>query len=152
MIGCGNSTPNGKESWGVNTVTQINQSVTLPGYAYVSNDFLTVQGTTTSSGNSVTNSAALVAGDSGGADFIRDPVTGLWELAGINEAAGTTHRGQALDAFVQLDGYAPQIEAVINPVPLPASVWLILSGLAGLGHEGAPARDRPILTPRCDGD
>jgi len=44
------------------------------------------------------------------------------------------------------------VEAVINPVPLPASVWLMLSGLAGLGHEGAPARDRPILTPRCDWD
>jgi hypothetical protein len=132
IIGYGGSTPNGGESWGVNTVTQINQSVAL-GSSYVSNDFLTILGTTTIGDRSVTNDAQLVAGDSGGGDFIRNSATGLWELAGINEAVGTTSQGQQLSAFVQLDSYAPQIEAAMSPVPLPASAWLMLGGLGGLG-------------------
>ncbi len=133
ILGYGGSSPDGNESWGVNTVTQTNDSVALPGTSYVSNDFLTVGGTTTISGHSVTNSAQLVAGDSGGGDFIRNPATGLWQLAGINEAVGTTPQGQQLSAYVQLDSYAPQIEAVISPVPLPASGWLMVCGLTGLG-------------------
>lgn len=132
MIGYGNSSPNGNESWGVNTVTQTNEPVTLTGYSYVSNDFLTVLGTTTVGGNSITNSASLVAGDSGGGDFIRNAVTGVWELAGINEGVGTTGQGQTVSAFVQLNTYAPQIEGIISPVPLPASAWLILGGFGGL--------------------
>jgi hypothetical protein len=132
MIGYGS--PGGNESWGVNTVTQINQSITVEGYPYTSNDFLTALGTTTVGGNSITNSAQLVSGDSGGGDFIRDPVTGLWELAGINEAVGQNAQGQTVySAFVQLNTYEPQIEAIVNPVPLPGAAWLLLSGLGGLG-------------------
>ncbi len=136
VIGYGGSSPDGSESWGVNTVTQTNQSVTLPGTSYVSNDFLTVLGTTTIGNHSVTNNAQLVAGDSGGGDFIRNSATGLWELVGINEAVGTDSQGQQLSAFVQLDGYAPQIETAMSsptPVPLPASAWLMVCGAGGLG-------------------
>lgn len=141
IIGYGGSSPDGNESWGVNTVTQINQSVAI-GSSYVSNDFLTILGTTTIDGHSVTNNAQLVAGDSGGGDFIRNPATGLWQLAGINEAVGTTSQGQQLSAFVQLDSYAPQIEAAMTPVPLPASVWLMLCGVGGMGGLGIMLRRR----------
>jgi hypothetical protein len=130
MIGYGGT---GAESWGVNTVTQDNVSVTLTGASWLSNDFLTVLGTTTVGNGSVTNTAALVGGDSGGGDFIRNPLTGRWELAGINEAVGTLGSGQSVSAFVQLATYEPQIEAIMSPVPLPGSAWLMFSGLGGLG-------------------
>ena|SRR5208282_1621821 len=126
------------ETWGFNTVTQINQPISLQGASYVSNDFFTALGTTTyinpggSGSQSVTNNAQLVGGDSGGGDFIFNPATGQWELAGINEAVGTTNQGQYVSAFVQLDTYASQIEADMSPVPLPASLWPMLLGLGGL--------------------
>jgi Trypsin-like peptidase domain len=126
------------ESWGFNTVTQINQLITLQGASYVTNDFFTALGTTSynnpggSGSQSVTNNAQLVGGDSGGGDFIFNPGTGQWELAGINEAVGTTNQGQYVSAFVQLDTYAAQIEADMSPVPLPASLWPMLLGLGGL--------------------
>lgn len=138
MTGYGD--PGQSESWGVNTVTQIDQLVTLPGTSYLTTDFLTASGTTTAGGNSITNSALLIGGDSGGGDFIRNPVTGLWELAGINEAVGTSDQGQTLSAFVQLSAYAPQIEAIVQPVPLPATVWLLLGGIGGLGVLGGRRR------------
>src|SRR5271154_3302761 len=132
------------ETWGFNTVTQINQPITLQGASYVSNDFFTVLGANSynnpggSGSQSITNNAQLVGGDSGGGDFIFNSATGQWELAGINEAVGTTNQGQYVSAFVQLDSYAAQIEADMTPVPLPPSLWptlLGLGGLATLGHR-----------------
>ncbi|HET6553628.1 MAG TPA: trypsin-like serine protease [Dyella sp.] len=130
VIGYGGSSPD--RSWGVNTVTQVNQTITLQGTSYSTTDFLTLLGTTSFGSRSVTNDALLVAGDSGGGDFILNPLTGKWELAGINEAVGTTSQGQQLSAFVQLSGYEPQIEAIVTPVPLPGSSWLMLSAMAVL--------------------
>ena len=130
MIGYGGT---GAKSWGVDTVTQDDQTVTLPGTSWSTTDFLTLLGTTSVGNHSVTNNAQLVAGDSGGGDFILNPVTGLWELAGINEAVGTLSSGQQLSAFVQLSTYAPQIESIMSPVPVPGSIWMMLTGLGGLG-------------------
>lgn len=114
------------ETWGYNTITQINQAVTPDGYSYVSNDFLTVTGTTTDGGQSITNNAMLVLYDSGGGDFTYNTATSQWNLAGINEVTGTDEdTGQDLSGFEQLDTYAAQINGIITPptdtptMPLP---------------------------------
>ncbi len=130
------------ESWGVNTITQVNQSTTVDGYSYVSNDFYTVLGTVTinnrsgTNSKSITNNVQLVSGDSGGGDFIYNSVTGQWELAGINEGAGNTDPNTYVSAMVQLDTYAPQIQsdmAQLSASPEPPAWALLLTGGAVLG-------------------
>ena len=130
MIGYGDGGSRTIETWGYNTVTNVNQSITPENTSYVSNDFLTA--TTTS--DKLSNSAQVLVGDSGGGDFIFNSVTGRWELAGINEVTGNyendpTYGNDALSGFVQLDTYAAQIDAIMS-APEP-STWLLLG--AGLG-------------------
>jgi hypothetical protein len=135
LIGYGGG--QGYESWGINTITQINQPITPGGYTYISNDFLTATGTTTSDNphgpgsQSVTNNAQLVGADSGGGDFIYNAATGQWELAGINEVMGTFDSGQGFSGFVQVNTYASQINSLFNPpssdsptMPLPG-LWIM---------------------------
>lgn len=120
------------ETWGYNTVTQTNVSVTPGGFGYVSNDFLTVTGTYHSGSASVDNPSTVVVGDSGGGDFIFNSTTGLWELAGINEVTGTgtfgpQNQNVPFSGMVQLDTYASQINSIIA-APEPG-IW----ALFGLG-------------------
>jgi hypothetical protein len=134
MIGYGVA----NKSWGLNTITNINISVTPDGMGYVSNDFFTLTGTTTvtnwngTRSKSIVNNAQLVGGDSGGGDFIYNVATGQWELAGINEVNGTDDDNQELSGFVQVDTYAQQIESItgIPGLTLAAtsepSTWLLV--------------------------
>lgn len=119
------------ETWGLDTVTQINQTVDLhPSFPYISNDFLTINGTYHDGSATNINSYQLVGGDSGGGDFIFNVGTQTWELAGINEITGTgTFNGQdvGLSGMVQLNTYAAQIQSVVaTPEP---ETWALL----GLG-------------------
>ena len=128
MLGYGGGTG---ETWGFDTVTQINQLVDLnPTYPYVSNDFLTVNGTFHDGTASVTNNSQVVGGDSGGGDFIFNIATQTWELAGINEVTSNgTFNSQdvTFSGMVQLNTYEPQIAAIVaTPEPV---TW----GLFGLG-------------------
>jgi len=108
MIGYGG----GSESWGLNTVNYINYSASVGGY--ISNDFLTFYGT--SSSPSYANNAFLIGGDSGGGDFIYNSSTQTWMLAGINEA----YDGQNDSYMVQLSTYAPEISGLMAaPEPSP---------------------------------
>lgn len=121
MIGYGG----GKgETWGYNTVTEVNsqQQVSF----YNSNDFETDLGTTTAGTSSVTNTAFLVSGDSGGGDFLFNPATQKWMLAGLNEAIDDQNNSY----LVQLDTYAAQINAItgLTSAPEPSP-----SGLLGFG-------------------
>jgi len=128
------------ESWGINTITEINTSITPEGYSYVSNDFITLTGVTTYNNpngpgsESITNNAQLVSGDSGGGDFIYNAATEQWELVVINEVTGTDNYGQDFSGFVQLDTYAAQINAIFNPpqattdTPTMPFPWLIVMG------------------------
>ena len=149
------------ETWGLNTVTQINELITPQGFTYVSNDFLTLTGTTTydnphgSGSKSITNNAQVVSGDSGGGDFIYNAATGQWNLAGINEITGTDTSGQALSGFVQLDTYASQIDAIVDApiaptdtpaVPLPGLVVMAcLLFFVASGSRRRKAVANPIL-------
>ncbi|HEY0257238.1 MAG TPA: trypsin-like serine protease [Candidatus Methylacidiphilales bacterium] len=134
MLGFGGSHG---ETWGVDTVTQINQQIDLhPDFPYVSNDFYTVNGQFFDGLASITNSYQIIGGDSGGADFIFNVATQTWELAGINEVTGNgTFNGQDVNfsGMVQLNTYASQIQGIIaTPTPEP-STWLLFSlGLIGL--------------------
>ncbi|MDD5199297.1 MAG: trypsin-like serine protease [Terrimicrobiaceae bacterium] len=136
------------ETWGANTVTAKNVSVTVSGYSYVTTDFKTAYGTTTytnglGDSRSITNNATLVGGDSGGGGFIYNSATARWQLAGINEAVDLTSSDSYL---VQLSTYASQING-LTAVPE--------AGLAGLvGAAGlllpilARLRRRRAQTPR----
>ena len=118
MIGNG-----GGKSWGVNTVTTNNIGVTPGGTSYISIDFATAHGTTTSFTRSITNNAELVVGDSGGGDFI--DVSENWQLAGINEAIDANGGSY----MIQLSSYDSQIESIMaSAVPEPKDF-----GLLGLG-------------------
>ena len=132
MIGNG-----GGKSWGLNTVNFTNELITPTGYTYVSNDFITVQGPFTNGGATTNNPAILVSNDSGGADFIYDPVAGMWILAGINEVAGTAMIGPGtypVSGFVQLNTYQSQIQSLtgISVVPEPGTYLLLGLGLLAL--------------------
>ncbi len=71
------------------------------------------------------NKSALTGGDSGGGAFIRDPVTGQWQLAGINHA-----RSHDTDScFVQLSRYAPQIEEIRSGYPRHFAQYTMLGGI-----------------------
>jgi len=133
MIGFGGSHG---ETWGLNTVTQIDQTIDLhPTFPYVSNDFFTVSGQFFDGPASITNNYQFVSGDSGGGDFIFNIATQTWELAGINEVTGNgTLNGQNVNfsGMVQLNTYASQIASIVTPTPEP-STWAFLSlGLACL--------------------
>ncbi|MCE0522934.1 MAG: trypsin-like peptidase domain-containing protein [Methylacidiphilales bacterium] len=145
MIGFGDGGDRLNETWGYNTVNLINQSITPGGYSYVSNDFLTLTGTT----NGITNNYQVVFGDSGGGDFIYNSSTHVWELAGINEVEGTaTINGTDynISGFVQIDTYASQILRIITPNDTPTiPVW----GLAAFALLllFIAARSLPRTTP-----
>jgi hypothetical protein len=118
MLGWGHLNGDRDPTWGLNTITQVNQSETLTdnGVTYTSNDFITL--TSYDAHLTVTNNYELVIGDSGGGDFIYNSTTQLWELAGINEGASdpdSTPPGTAPygSVFVQLNTYATQINQLV---------------------------------------
>ncbi len=129
MIGYG-TTGTQHETWGVDTVDLINQSVDLrPSYPYVSNDFISYLGSVSNGSTVTTNNSILYVGDSGGGDFTYDSSSHSWVLAGINEVTDTTDTPN-FSGFVQLSTYASQIQSItgIGVVPEP-STW----ALFGLG-------------------
>lgn len=126
-------------TWGLDTVTEVDQTIDLTQgtspLPFISNDFLTDNGTNTysnSNGTShitITNNSTVVGGDSGGGDFTFNSTTKKWELMGINEVTGTySNSTVTFSGMVQLDIYAAQINAIVNPpvatdtptMPLPA--------------------------------
>jgi hypothetical protein len=118
MIGNG-----GGKSWGLNTVTAVNVPEMISGHSFITTDFETALGTTTTGSNSATNEATLVIGDSGCAGFIYNTTTGRWTLAGIGEKIDSNN-----DSYMmQLSAYASQINATVA-VPEPDE-W-VLAGLA----------------------
>jgi hypothetical protein len=136
------------ETWGANTVTEVNETVDLrPGYPYVTNDFLTDDGTTTYAGlTGINNQSTLIMYDSGGGDFAYDAADGEWILIGINEVTGQYDGSSvSFSGFEQLDTYAPQIQAItgIAVVPEPAT-W----GLFGLGFAAMGLYSRVRFRPR----
>jgi hypothetical protein len=143
-------------TWGFDTVTEINQSITPDGFSYVSNDFFTDNGTVVRGSSSITNNWTLGGDDSGGGDFTYNSATGKWELTGINEVTGSysDYSGNfdgngTFSGMVQLDTYAPQINGIVNPslandtptMPLPAlfvlACLLILAASRSLGTRRA---------------
>jgi hypothetical protein len=125
------------ETWGENTITQKNLTINPDGTSFQSLDFATEFGANTICGQTITNTAQLVSGDSGGGDFIYNSSTGLWELAGINEAIDTD---TYTSYMVQLSDYDAQIDSIMaESVPEP-DTYLIL-GL-GLGMIGVLSRRR----------
>jgi hypothetical protein len=125
MIGYGGPSGVGNKSWGIDHVTGINQAVSV--LTYTSADFSTAYGAMTNSRNvSVTNSAQLVPGDSGGGDFMN--VSGSWQLAGVNEAVD----GNGNSYMVEVAYYDAQIQAVMAAVPESGSGVLVLGGLGGV--------------------
>ena len=123
MIGYGG----GALSWGLDTVTNADMSVTVTGYPYDSIDFETAYGSTTVGSNSATNNTTLISGDSGGGDFIYNSSTGRWMLAGINEAIDQYSNSY----MVQVRAYASQIKGVAS-VPEPGSFLLAGAALTAL--------------------
>ncbi len=130
MIGYGGGA--GK-TWGLNTITQVNQSITPDGMSYVSNDFLTYTGNFTvynsdhTDSQTIYNPAQLVGGDSGGGDFIYNATTGTWELAGINEVMGNDDvTNQPLSGSVQVDTYAAEIEDIMATATPEPPLGLLL--------------------------
>ena len=109
MIGYGDGGSITHETWGLNTVTDINQLIQVD--SFESTDFVTAYGTTTRGGNSATNNYFVVLGDSGGGDFIFNSSNSTWQLAGINEATGNNNPPDSF--FVELSAYAPQINAIV---------------------------------------
>jgi hypothetical protein len=145
MIGFGDGYQMTNETWGFNTVTEINQSMTPEYTSWVSNDFLTITGQSSNGKTSATNSYQVVSGDSGGGDFTYNSSAGRWELAGINEVTGTVTYSngstQGYSGFVQLDTYATQIEQITAPVVdtpvMPPWALIILGGaVLGLARPG----------------
>ncbi len=113
MLGWGHVNGDRVPTWGYNTVNFINEPVNLSnnGVNYSTADFLTeTQGGTS-------NIYQVVEGDSGGGDFIYNPTSKMWELAGINEAQ-VSNNGNApfYSAMVQIDLYQSQILAITAPV------------------------------------
>jgi len=110
------------ETWGSNNLTAL-QLVTIPG------PYNTPLGTASSlttvdyEAPYSASGGRVVIGDSGGADFIYDSATSMWQLAGINEAVD----GNGNSYLVDLGYYATAIEN-ITEIPEPSS-WMLL----GLG-------------------
>ena len=121
------------ETYGIDHVTRTNFQVDLtdPHPTYVSYDFVTDDGTgNTFPTGTFTNSAQLVSGDSGGGDFIQNPVTGVYELAGINEVEFLDNSNNLVGSgFVQLsDSYTEQIEEITG-IPEPRAWAMMLSSV-----------------------
>lgn len=117
------------ETWAADTVLAVNYPITPTGSSYVSSDFLTLTGTYESDNGLrfTTSHGQLVVGDSGGGDFIYDPTTDEWELAGINEVQlYDTNNDLVGSGMVQISQYAGAIQAAMAPEP---ASWLLL----GLG-------------------
>ena len=137
MLGWGHANGDRSATWGYNTVTLANEVIPLTnnGVSYSTTDFLTqTQG-------SSSNIYQVVEGDSGGADFIFNSTSKVWELAGVNEAM-VSNNGVApfYSAMVQLDIYQAQIAAITAPVTdTPAMPPWAIGLLAGtLAWVAAP--------------
>jgi hypothetical protein len=135
MLGFGGG--GGKETWGKNTIDSVFGLEALSLSPWVSVDFATDDSAT---------AAQLYSGDSGGGDFTYNPVTGQWDLVGINEAVGnysylndSTGKNETVSAsfMVALSEYASQINA-ITAVPEPRT-WLGF-GLGALLLLAQPSR------------
>lgn len=125
------------EAWGVNTVTATSQAtpVTSGSQSFDSADFVTAYGVTSYGsgffGRSITNTAQVYPGDSGGGDFIN--VNGTWELAGINEAVGSSSSNLGFSYMVQLSYYDSQIQSIMSLAPEPGDFLLSAFGLLVAG-------------------
>ena len=137
MIGYGAGGDSRVESWGANIVTSLGVSVSLDGYPYTTTDFKTLLGASTAGFGpnqaTITNTAQVVGGDSGGADFYYNTATGKWVLVGINEAAGTyADSSYAASYMVDLSAYADEINTTISAVPEPGTWAFLGAGCAFL--------------------
>ncbi|MFM9888685.1 MAG: S1 family peptidase [Burkholderiales bacterium] len=74
----------------------------------------------------------LGVGDSGGPAFVMR--NGAWQLVGINTFSAQSSAALMLGGGgLALDGYRAWIDAVIHPVPEPATYAMLLAGLVVLG-------------------
>ena len=112
------------ETWGLNTVTAINQIVNS------TTAFSTRYGNVSAGPNSANNQYVLIDGDSGGGDFVQQ-TAGVYSLVGINLGYDklTTSQTYLTSYFADLSTYKTQIDAV-TATPEP-STWTML-GLGGL--------------------
>jgi hypothetical protein len=146
MIGNGG----GAESWGKNVITTGSYSVTVNGKT--TTDFLTKLGSgQIRPGQNYSNTALLVSGDSGGADYYYDTSTGEWVLVGINEVVltGTDANGNVTSRYsgmVDLSEYADEISAIIDVTSVPEpSTWALLGISGALGWVYKKRRNRSAL-------
>ncbi len=125
MLGNGGASGGGNPlSWGLNTVTEINEPmpVTSGVTTFNSHDFFTDHGTVIRGSSTATNNAQVVVGDSGGGDFIYNSTTQMWELSGINEINGAWNGTNGdpyygdgtFTGMVQLSTYATQINPIVQ--------------------------------------
>jgi len=128
------ATGTGVESWGVSSVTVADASTSLN--SYTSLDYRTTFSTST-----LTSSAVVQGGDSGGGVFVYDTATKKWELSGILELlysyTGQTYSVDSGDesGIIDLSQYAAQINALeaTNPVETPEPGATALFGLGLVG-------------------
>ena len=59
-----------------------------------------------------------------------------WQVARRSFRRYSTYRGATFAGVFTIDLAADTLTYSVAPVPLPAGVWLLLSGLAGLGVFG----------------
>ena len=145
MLGWGHANGDRSVTWGYNTVTNVKQPITLQnnGTTYTTTDFLTL--TQTSYGNNY----QVVEGDSGGAGFIFNPTTRVWELAGMNEAVVSNNgAGPFYSAMVQLNTYQAQIAAATatvadTPALPPWAVGLLAGTLIWVAAPMCTVRRAP---------
>jgi hypothetical protein len=97
-----------------------------------------------------------VGNDSGGGDFIYNSTTGMWELAGINEAylyQSSTNTAPVGSAMVQLSTYATAINTdmlAAGATPEPPTWMLVAFALAAAKGWSYWRRThpRPVIAPR----
>ncbi len=114
----------GVKAYGVaNITTNPNSGLlyTTVSISGTSTDFLAKSGST-----------SLVGGDSGGAAFYYNGVTGAWVLSGINEAVATSGSGSSAiyyNYLIDVNTYASEIQTIMaEAVPEPASWALAVAG------------------------